>query len=87
MALKIDHVAFEWIKLCTIWEPDMETLLKSKGLWKYMKTVIPYPTNDQKIFLLMERRMRLWGSSQPISRRRFIFTSVELTFLIKSGRI
>jgi hypothetical protein len=29
------------------WAPDMETLLKSKGLWKYMKIVILDTTYDQ----------------------------------------
>jgi hypothetical protein len=33
-----------------VWEPHMETLLKSKGLFQYMKTVILDPTDDQEIF-------------------------------------
>jgi hypothetical protein len=35
-----------------IWAPDMETLLKSKGFWQYMKTMnILDPTNDQAKFI------------------------------------
>jgi hypothetical protein len=35
-----------------VWAPDMETLLKSKGLWKYKKIVIPYPTDDREKFFI-----------------------------------
>ena len=31
-----------------VWAPDKETILKSKGLWKYTKIVILDPTNDQE---------------------------------------
>jgi hypothetical protein len=34
-----------------VWEPDMENLLKSKGLWNYMKIVIPYPIGNQVKFI------------------------------------
>jgi hypothetical protein len=71
MDLKIDPIVLNGSNYA-VWEPDMETLLKSKGLWKYTKIVIPDPTDDQKSLLLMERRMRLWGSSRPISHGRFI---------------
>jgi hypothetical protein len=33
-----------------VWAPDMEVLLKSKGLWKYKKTVIPDPIVDWENF-------------------------------------
>jgi hypothetical protein len=63
MASNIDLVILNGSNYA-VWEPDMETLLKRKGLWQYMNIVIPDPTYDQaKVSLLMERRMRLWGSS------------------------
>jgi hypothetical protein len=45
MASKIDIVILNGSNY-VVWEPNMETLLKSKGLWQYMKTTTPYPTND-----------------------------------------
>jgi hypothetical protein len=33
-----------------VWAPYMETQLKRKGLWQYMKIVILDPTNDQAKF-------------------------------------
>jgi hypothetical protein len=40
MSSKIDLIILNGLKY-VIWSPNMETLLKSKGLWKYTKTVIP----------------------------------------------
>ena len=34
------------------WAQDMETLLKIKGLWKYIKYRIPNTKNDQKKFII-----------------------------------
>jgi hypothetical protein len=44
-----------------VWAPDMETLLKSKGLWKYMKTVIPDPTDDQEKFVVDGKKDEVVG--------------------------
>jgi hypothetical protein len=86
MASNIDPVIMNGSNY-VVWAPDMETLLKSKGLWNYMKTMIPDPTDDQEKFsLLMERRMRLWGHHDLYLMWIFIFTSVESTSLIKYGR-
>ena len=35
-----------------VWVPYMESLLKSKGLWKYMKVLIPWPTKNQTKFII-----------------------------------
>jgi hypothetical protein len=35
-----------------VWAPSMETLLKTKGLWQYTKTVILDPTNDHEKFVV-----------------------------------
>jgi hypothetical protein len=51
MALKIDHVVLNGSNYA-VWAPDMETLLKRKGLWQYMKVVIPDPTDDQVKFVV-----------------------------------
>jgi hypothetical protein len=51
MDLKIDHVVMNG-STYVVWAPEMETLLKSKGLWKYMNIVIPYPTDDQMKFII-----------------------------------
>jgi hypothetical protein len=58
MASKIDPIVLNGSNYA-VWAPDMETLLKSKGLWKYTKVAIPDPTDASKNFPLMERRMRL----------------------------
>ena len=34
----------------------MEALLKTKGLWKYMKTTILYPSHDQVKFVIDEKK-------------------------------
>jgi hypothetical protein len=47
MASKIDLVVLNGSNY-TIWAPDMETLLKSKGLWQYMKIVIQDPIDDHE---------------------------------------
>jgi len=36
----------------TVWAPDMETPLKSKGLWKYMHISILDPTDDEEKFVV-----------------------------------
>jgi len=43
--LKIDIVVLSGSNY-VVWAPDMETLLKSKGPWKYTKTAILVPTDD-----------------------------------------
>ena len=35
-----------------LWALDMETLLKSKGLWKYTNIVILDPIDDHKKFIV-----------------------------------
>jgi hypothetical protein len=45
MASKIDPIVLNGSNYA-VWAPDMETLLKSKGLWQYTKVVIPDPTDD-----------------------------------------
>jgi hypothetical protein len=44
-----------------VWALDMETLLKSKGLWKYTKTMIPYLTNDQAKFIVVGKKDEVVG--------------------------
>jgi hypothetical protein len=39
----------------------METLPKSKGVWKYMKTTIPNITNDQMNFTIDGKKDEVVG--------------------------
>jgi hypothetical protein len=64
----------------------METLLKRKGLWKHTKTMIPYPIDDQAKFIVDGKKDEFVGVIMTYISRGFIFTSVELTILINSGR-
>jgi hypothetical protein len=49
MDLKIDLIVLNGSNY-VVWEPNMETLLKRKGMWKCMKIEIRDPTNDQENF-------------------------------------
>jgi hypothetical protein len=60
MASKIDPVVLNGSNYA-IWAPDMETLLKSKGLWKYTKTVIPDPMDDQMKFVVDGKKDEVVG--------------------------
>jgi hypothetical protein len=51
MASNIDTIVLNGSNYA-VWEVDMETLLKSKRLWQYMKTVIPDPMEEQAIFVV-----------------------------------
>jgi hypothetical protein len=44
-----------------IWAPDIEILLKSKGLWKYTKTVILDPMDDQVKFVIDDKKHEAVG--------------------------
>jgi hypothetical protein len=44
-----------------IWAPDMETLLKRKGLWQYTKTAIPYLKDDQTKFVVDGKKDEVVG--------------------------
>ena len=46
MASKIDLVVLDGLNY-VVWVTGMETLLKTKGLWHYTRTIIPYPMDDQ----------------------------------------
>ena len=58
MASKIDLVILDGLNY-VIWEPNMETLLKIKGLWKYMKIAILDPMDDQVKFITNGKKIRL----------------------------
>jgi hypothetical protein len=45
MDSKIEPVVLDGFNY-VVWETDMEMLLKSKGIWKYMKVSIPDPSDD-----------------------------------------
>jgi hypothetical protein len=85
MALKIDPVVLNGSNY-VVWAPDMETLLKRKGLWKYMKVVIPDPTDDQEKFIVDGKKDEVVGVIMTYISWEIDFTSVESTSLIKSGR-
>jgi hypothetical protein len=51
MDSKIDRVILNGSNYA-VWALEMKTLLKSKGLWKYTKIVIPYPTDDRENFAI-----------------------------------
>jgi hypothetical protein len=85
MASKIDLVILNGSNY-VVWAPDMETLLKSKGLWKYMKTVILDPIDDQEKFIVDGNKDEVVGVIMTYISWEIHFTSVESTALIKSGR-
>jgi hypothetical protein len=51
MASKIDPASLNGLNY-PIWAPDMETLLKRKGLWHYTKLIILDPKDDQMKFVI-----------------------------------
>jgi hypothetical protein len=60
MALKIDHVVLNGSNYVE-WEPNMETLLKSEGLWQYTKTMIPTPIDDHEKFTIDGKKDEVVG--------------------------
>ena len=59
-----------------IWLQDMETLLKSKGIRQYMKTIIPYLKVDQVKFVINEKKYEAIGIiTTYISRDIYLHTS------------
>lgn len=65
----------------------MEHLLKSKGIWKYMKTLIPYPSYDQSKFVIDGKKDEAIGVIKPISLGRYDFIQVELISLMLPRKI
>jgi len=59
MDSKIDHVVLNGHNYD--WAPNMETFLKIKGLWQYIKTLILYPKNDQKKFVINGNKYYVFG--------------------------
>ena len=58
------------------WEPYMETLLKSKGLWKYMKMTIPETTDAAAKFVINGKKYEAGGViTTYISREIHFHTS------------
>lgn len=51
MASKIKLVVLDGLNY-VVWVTDMETLLKSQGLWKYTKVSILDPSDDQAKFII-----------------------------------
>jgi hypothetical protein len=60
MDLNIDPVILNGSNYA-IWAPDMETLLKSKEPWQYIKTVIPDPTDDQENLVVYGKKVEVVG--------------------------
>jgi len=44
-----------------VWAQDMETLLKSKGLWQFTKTAVPDPKDDQQKFVIDGKKDEVVG--------------------------
>jgi hypothetical protein len=42
-------------------EPDMETLLKRKGLWQYTNIAITYPIDDREKFVVDGKKDEVVG--------------------------
>jgi hypothetical protein len=60
MALNIDPTFINKPNYA-VWALDMETLLKSKGLWKYIKVAIPDPTNAPTKFTIDGKKYEAVG--------------------------
>jgi hypothetical protein len=68
MDSKNDHVILNGLNYI-VWVPDMETLLKIKGLWKYIKVVIPNLKDDQIKFDIDRKKYEVvWFITTYISR-------------------
>jgi hypothetical protein len=60
MTLKINPIIMNGSNY-VVWDLDMETLLKSKGLWKYTKVVIPDPTDASAKFVIDGKKDEVVG--------------------------
>ena len=58
----------------------METLLKIDGLWKYTKVIIPYLTDDQKKFVINEKKDKVVGIITTHISREIHFHTSEIHF-------
>jgi hypothetical protein len=78
MDLKIDPIILKRSNYAE-WEPYMETILKCKGLWKYMKIVIPDPTYDHANFYFNGKKDEVVGVMKTyISREiQFYFNGIN----------
>jgi len=69
-----------------IWAPDMETLLKTKGLWKYMNTAIPDSIDDCMKFVVDRKKDEVVGVIMTYISWEICFHTNGSTALIKFGR-
>jgi len=60
MESNIDHVVLNKLNYA-VWALDKETLVKSKGLWIYMKISIPDPTDDQERLIVNGKKDEAMG--------------------------
>jgi hypothetical protein len=60
MASNIDHIVLNESNY-VVWEPNMETLLKRKGLWQYTKVAISEPTDDHANFVVDGKKDEVVG--------------------------
>lgn len=72
MASNIDPIVLNGLNY-SIWAPNMETLLKRKGLWQYMKAVIPYPKDDQLKFVVDGKKDDVVGFITTYTSKEIFF--------------
>ena len=75
MDSKIKQVILDSLNY-VLWATDMETLLKGKDLWQYMKVSIPDSSNDQAKFVIDRKKDEVAGViTTYISREMQFHTS------------
>ena len=82
MASKIDPIVLDGLNY-DIWALEMETLLKSKGLWKYTKTSILEMKDDKTKFVKKDEVVWVITTS---SLQRYNFTLVVLIVIMLFSR-
>jgi hypothetical protein len=86
MASKIDLVVLNGLNY-VIWAPNMETLLKSKGLWQYTKVVILDLKDDQVKFVVDGKKDEAIGVITTYISQEIHFHTSKTNCLMKSRRI
>ena len=79
MASNKEHVIMNGHNYATC-VPDMETLLKIKGLWKYNNVAISYLTNDQAKFFIDKNKDEAIGVIMTYISREIRFHIKGINF-------
>ena len=79
MAMKIKPIVLDGHNY-VVWVLDMETLLKSKTLWQYMKKGIPYPTDVAAKFFIDRKKDEAIGVIMTYILREIFFHTCGIDY-------